>query len=172
MQVTPGNYSATGQRCMLKQMDGARIGRCLDADSGKTQPGGETRVFPCMERWYQFLSFGDGKRTPAGSMFTIIPSHIVRRMTELGHEQSQYMCLGVYGRGNFDEIEWGEESDEPVSIPTFHEENSQWTPLSKFVDKEVITTQCSNTGAVIEWLFVPFIVEEDSPSGDVKVDEL
>jgi hypothetical protein len=53
MAVTKGNYSATGPRCMLKQMDGIRAGRCYDGHADSLQPGGPVQVFPCVHQWYQ-----------------------------------------------------------------------------------------------------------------------
>jgi hypothetical protein len=75
------------------------------------------------------------------------------------------MCLGVYGRGNRDETDWDEEQEE------FGEEDegnksdpAEWASLADWEHEEVITTQCTNVGGVIEWLFVPFIVEVEAGS--------
>jgi len=156
---------------MIKQMDGLREGRCLDTDSESLQPGGATRVYPCFNRWYQFLSFGDGRLAPRGSIFSTIPSQMVRQIHNLGHEQIPYMCLGVLGRGDQDEVHWDEGEDEGGELtvaagPGSRNESfkaGEWEPLSEWMEQELVTTQCTNVGAVIEWLFVPFIVEEDSP---------
>lgn len=168
MNVTAGNYSVTGPRCMLKQIDGLRAGRCFDGDSESLQPGGETQVFPCTHRWYQFLSFGDGVFAPQGSMYTTIPAHIVRQIRNLGHEQSQYMCMGVLGRGDHDEEDWEDEGttvDATVggageSTTKDDAEEDEQVELAEWINEEVVTTQCSNTGAVIEWLYIPFIDDE------------
>jgi hypothetical protein len=164
---------------MLKQMDGLRAGRCFDGDSEDTQPGGLTQVYPCVHRWYQFLSFGDGTSTPEGSMYTTVPTHIVRQIKNLGHEQHTHMCLGVLGRGDRDEVDW-EEDDEDDDDNTIvgkieegdttmdgaaeeddnDDDNEELEDLAEFVDEEVVTTQCSNTGAIIEWLFIPFIADD------------
>jgi hypothetical protein len=177
--VTPGNYSATGPRCSLKQMDGLRAGRCFDSDSEDTQPGGQTQIYPCIHRWYQFLSFGDGTSTPEGSMYTTVPTHIVRQINLLGHKQHTHMCLGVLGRGNHDEEDWEEDDDDDYTIVGKIEEGNtmmdeeeeekddnddddEFEDLAEWVNEEIVTTQCSNTGAIIEWLFVPFI-DDDIP---------
>jgi hypothetical protein len=176
IKVTPGNYSATGPRCMLKQMDGLRAGRCFDSDSEETQPGGLTQVYPCIHRWYQFLSFGDGTSTPEGSMYTTVPTHIVRQINLLGHEQQTHMCLGVLGRGNRDEVDWEDDDDDDSTIVGKIEEGNtrmdeeeeddddddEFEDLAEFVNEEIVTTQCSNTGAIIKWLFIPFI-DDDIP---------
>ncbi|GKY92373.1 hypothetical protein MPSEU_000208200 [Mayamaea pseudoterrestris] len=164
MNVTAGLYSATGPRCQLKQVDGQRSGRCFDAESGKSQPGGKTQVFPCTDKWYQFVAFGDGVRAPVGSMYTKVPSHIVKQINNLGKQQHQFLCLGVAGRGAQDEADWeaivdGAQTETVAASET--NSSSELKPLSEWHEREVITTQCTNTGAVIEWLFVPFIVEEE-----------
>ena len=158
---------------MLKQMDGPREGRCLDTDSESLQPGGATRVYPCVGRWYQFLSIGDGRFAPPGSLYSRIPSHVVSQIHNLGHEQIPNMCLGVLGRGDRDEVDWNEEEEKQEEEGAVHTTNStkqarneslgdgEWEPLTDWFEQEVITTQCTNEGAIIEWLFVPFIVEEN-----------
>jgi hypothetical protein len=210
INVTAGSYSVTGPRCMIKQMDGLREGRCIDGDSGNTQPGGETQVYPCVHRWLQFFSFGNGQVAPKGSIFFTIPMHIVQQIRRSGHEHIPYMCLGVWGRGSSDEVEWesvsngavdvessldrtdnddDEESDtedeEEHEIEDEEEEDtdggfvsqvqsergsltiSQLSgsaslhPLSEWIDAQIYSTQCSNDGGVIEWMFVPYIVEDE-----------
>lgn len=138
-------------------MDGLRAGRCFDGDSGTDQPGGEVQVFPCMHRWVQFLSVGDGELAPEGSLFFSIPEHIVAQIVNGGHAQIPQMCLGVWGRGVADEVEW----DDPLYGEPDPPEPEEWPPLSDYVNEELFSTQCTNKGAVVEWLFVPFIVEED-----------
>jgi hypothetical protein len=177
IKVTPGNYSATGPRCMLKQMDGLRAGRCFDSDSEGTQPGGPTQVYPCIHRWYQFLSFGDGTFTPKGSMYTTVPSHIVRQIKNLGHEQNKHMCLGVLGRGYHDEVDWEEDDGDNTIVGKIEEgdtrmdgkdeeddddDDEELEDWAEWVNEDIVTTQCSNTGAIIEWLFIPFI-DDDIP---------
>ena len=170
MNVTLGKYSATGPRCMLQQMDGIRAGRCLDGGSTTFQPGGETQIYPCMREWYQFLSFGDGHFAPVGSLYSTIPFHIVKQIHALGHEQIPYMCLGVFDRGDNDEMDWEDEAYEKLNsnatsnVPKPHvnhqaETSKELEPLSSFTGAGVVTTQCNNFGAVIEWVFVPFIEE-------------
>jgi len=174
MNVTLGEYSKTGPRCMLQQMDGIRAGRCYDSGSASFQPGGDTQVYPCLREWFQFVAFGDGVTAPVGSLFSSIPHHIVNQIHNLGHdEQIAQMCLGVYDRGNEDELDWedGEYkrvqkerrarrvSGEPVI------EDEELEPLSEWNGSQIITTACTNIGGVIEWVFVPFILEEDDEGG-------
>jgi hypothetical protein len=64
-------------------------------------------------------------------------------------------------------VDWDEESkmqEDPA-------QDGEWTPLSQFVEEQIVTTQCSNAGAVIEWLFVPFI-EEEEPSTNTTAETL
>jgi hypothetical protein len=181
IKMTPGNFTLTGPRCMLKQVDGVRAGRCLDFESEHLQPGGEISVYPCMSRWHQFLSFGNGAHAPLGSLHMNIPMHIWKRIESTGREQEPYMCVGVKGRGDKDEDEWAENARQDEE--TGHEydnDYSRWAsngskdpvenvahqnnrkekntanstvlremlPLSHWKDHQLITTRCSNIGAV------------------------
>jgi hypothetical protein len=169
MNVTLGSYSATGPRCMLQQVDGIRVGRCLDGGSSNFQPGGDTQVFPCIREWYQFVSFGDGQVAPRGTLYSTVPLHIVKQIHAKGHPQIPYMCLGVFERGDLDEPNWDDE-DETDRIESSQLKNraiadsnttKEWRPLSEFKESRVVMTQCTNVGALIEWVFVPFILEDD-----------
>lgn len=181
---------------MFKQMDGIREGRCIDSDSGTTQPGGPMHIYPCVNRWFQFFAFGDGKIAPKGSIYTKIPSRVVQQISNLGHDWIPYMCYGVYGLGDADEETWNNEEEEEDEGEEDENYEDQWhrhdegfafdsslpdtdkddkvkddpgkpqSILSAFNGHEVITTQCSNSGAVIEWLFVPFILEDPPEEKD------
>jgi hypothetical protein len=131
---------------MLKQMDGVRAGRCFDGDTGIEAPGGETLVFPCVQRWGQFLSAGDGVHAPHGSLFFHIPAHVVRAIAKTGIDQHAYMCLTV---GNVNE-EGSVNSTETKSH----------RPLSEWVQHPIISVPCTDKENIIEWVFVPYIVEE------------
>jgi hypothetical protein len=109
-------------------------------------------------------------------MFTTVPSHIVRQIKNLGHEQHKYMCLGVLGRGDDDEVNWEEDDDDKTIVSKIEEgdtrmdgeededddDDDELEDLAEWVNEEIVMTQCSNTGAVIEWLFIPFI-DDDIP---------
>jgi len=200
MKMTPGKYSLTGPRCMLKQMDGVRAGRCIDVESDRVQPGGEVNVFPCRGRWHQFLSFGNGTLAPLGSIHMNIPMHIWKRIEDSGREQEPYMCIGVRGRGIKDEEEWiediSQENEEDIddSADTVKESDSashtqsnpsgrnithgeesrsgqqpgkrEILPLSNWKDEQVITTRCSNTHAVVEFVIVLYIEVDTPEQGD------
>ena len=179
--MTPGSYSPTGPRCMLTQVDGIRVGRCLDGHSNDIEPGGKLRVFPCVKRWPQFFSFGNGTFAPKGSMHTNVPQHIVDRIRESRPgepPQEAYLCLGVLGRGDKDEehLYYTDDNkeeevvadDEQELVEEYEEDqfgSDGFLKLDHFQDKEIVATQCSNVGAIIDWLFVPFI-EED---GDAEI---
>ena len=189
--MTAGFYTPTGPRCMVRMMDGIREGRCLDGESLDPQPGGTVQVYPCTKRWHQFVSFGNGKEVPFGSMHTTVPLHTRRRIAETGREQEPYMCFGVSGRGDLDEEDWfgqrGEDEevssqvDKPgedetaVDVDNFSvdeddEPNSKGSdgrsPLRDWAGEQLIATRCSNSGAIVEWIVVPFIVEEDESEED------
>lgn len=186
---------------MIYQVDGLRAGRCLDGESLDVQPGGPVHVYPCTKRWHQFLSFGTGKETPKGSLFTTVPLHTRRRIAETGREQEAYMCLGVAGRGELDEEDWlgvrdeGEEEEEESTeeenddteietetIDQIDQDNFSvdgdemegedgLLPFSHWEGEQLVATRCSNVGAVIEWVLVPFIEEDDEENDEESVDE-
>ena len=183
---------------MIHQVDGIRAGRCLDGESLDIQPGGPVHVFPCTKRWHQFLSFGDGIHVPKGSLHTTVDLHTRRRIEETGREQEPYMCLGVAGRGDKDEEDWfgereeyddgnemtgsgdedGGEEEETDAAEEIDEdnvendtENDGLQPLSEWEDEQLIATRCSNVGAVIEWVLVPFIEEEEEEEEQDEVQE-
>jgi len=173
MKTTPGKYSSTGPRCILTQVDGIREGRCLDGHSTGIEPGGKVRVFPCVKRWPQFVSFGNGTLAPKGSMHTNVPRHIVDRINESRPDdepQESYLCLGVLGRGEKDEEHLYEVEDDAhngedeIIVKEYDDEefgSDGFLKLDHFQGEEIVATRCSNVGAVVEWLFVPFIVEEN-----------
>lgn len=121
-------------------------------------------MYPCVQQWFQFVSFGDGVHAPVGSLYSIIPLHIVNQIKTLGHSQSPYMCFGVYGRGNQDEVDWSEEANDEDDEEEEEEQpdSIEILPLSNWNGERIVTTRCSNKDAVIEWVFVPFIVEESN----------
>lgn len=179
-------------------MDGVRAGRCLDGESLDSQPGGPVHVYPCTKRWNQFLSFGNGVNVPKMAIHTNVPLHTRSRIAETGREQEAYMCLGVTGRGELDEEDWlgvrrvedesndDDESDDEENLTdeidrdtfSLEEDDSKEDPeldedgfpsLFAWEGKQLIATRCSNSGAVIEWVVVPFIVEDFSlPEGTLK----
>ena len=180
-------------------MDGLRTGRCLDGESLDSQPGGPVHVFPCTKRWNQFLSFGNGKDAPKMTIHTNVPLHTRRRIAETGREQEPYMCIGVAGRGDLDEEDWlgvrtataEDDDDEDELIDEIDHDNfsldeddtdadeDQVTdgppPLSRWEGQQLIATRCSNLGAIIDWVVVPFIVENyernESEGSDIGEDE-
>lgn len=173
MNVTAGLYSVTGPQCMFKQMDGLRAGRCMDGESDRVQPGGEVQVFPCRKRWHQTFSFGNGIDAPKGSIHLNIPLHIQNRIRNKGKDQEAHMCLGVLNRGNRDEQDWSsiDESYDNEDRIELADKNEDWSPLSEWKDEQLVTTRCSNVGGVIEWVFIPFINENNVIYNEMKNDE-
>lgn len=168
ISVIPGPYMPTGPKCNIKMMDGIRSGRCIDGESLDNQPGGPLHVYPCTKRWNQLLSFGNGVDAPAGSIHTVVPLYTQKRINATGREQEPYMCLGIARRGDLDEEDWfGEREDFFESYEDLDEDigniedNRDYPPLLYWLGKQIMATRCSNKGAVIKWILVPFIVEEE-----------
>lgn len=147
---------------MLQQKDGLRAGRCWDGGPlSLLQPGGPTQVYPCVREWFQFVSFGDDRIAPKGALYTTMPSHIAKQILQKGNGDTPYMCVGVHGRGTTDELRWNGQTYVPTnSADDASHNNKEGAPLSEWIGEPVITTQCSNTGAIIEWVYVPFIAED------------
>jgi len=173
LNVTQGLHSRTGPSCLLKQVDGLRKGRCTDIETERLKPGGPVHVFPCVHRWNQFVSFGDGEVTPKGSIHSNVPLHIIDRIKSKGRTQHPYMCFAASGRGEDDTDDWEEDAkldkadksdDESLTpdIENFEALKAEHgkPPLKLWSGKQLVSTPCSNTDAVIEWLFVPYIVED------------
>jgi hypothetical protein len=88
----------------------------------------------------------------------------------------------VLGRGDADEEQWAEDAKQSHDADTGGEEKTKKSdedggiaPLSKWQDEQLVMTKCTNKDAVIEWLFVPFIVEDeaeqDEQDGDSASDK-
>jgi hypothetical protein len=46
----------------------------------------------------------------------------------------------------------------------------KWSSLLEWENEQLVATSCSNAGAIVEWILVPFIVE-DNPDSDVGTEE-
>jgi hypothetical protein len=74
--------------------------------------------------------------------------------------------LGLCGRGGTDE-DWPEEvcgktqeeKDDLMPVRTSYPDGSL-VPLKKWKGKHLVATRCSNTDSVVEFLYVPFIIED------------
>lgn len=170
--------------------------------------GGSISVYPCRGRWHQFVSFGNGEHAPLNTMHINIPRHVRTRIDELGRgTQDPYLCLGVPNRGMYpdDDQEWIEDltsdSDDAdeydiedkettatlTPTPTkilpkkdygYAQDGKTLKSWSEWEDVQLVTRKCTHTDAVLEWLFVPFIVEGDgegpvivNDSSDLEEDE-
>lgn len=161
----------SGPKCTFTMMDGIRAGRCMDGESLDRQPGGPVHVYPCTKRWNQLHSFGNGKDVPSGSIHIAIPTYTQKRVNATGREQEPYMCLGVAKRGEKDEDDWFDEREEffesyeelEEELEALEEEydEGEYPSLLHWKDHQVMTTRCSNEGAVITWTLVPFIEEAE-----------
>jgi len=177
LEMIPGEYSVTGPKCMLKIGDGARAGRCLDVDSERNQPGGLMHIYPCVTKWHQLFSFGNGTIAPRGAIHASLPLHIVRQLENKKKNVTAQLCLGVKGRGDADESSWDEDKgkneeeekednqDAEVGPHPWEQPDADLYPngrksLQLWSGQQIQTTPCSNSGAVIEWYYVPFIIED------------
>jgi hypothetical protein len=79
-------------------------------------------------------------------------------------EVHQHLCLGVVGRGNANESEWTADDESEDWDPWEYDDVERYPngrkTLQLWSGQQLQTTPCSNEGGVIEWLYVPFIVEK------------
>ena len=86
-----------------------------------------------------------------------------------------HLCIGVQGRGDANETLWKTtkeneakdetEAEEDDELDAWEDPDAEMGPtgrklLSLWNGQQLRTTPCQNTGAVLEFFFVPFIVEE------------
>jgi len=130
-------------------------------------------VFPCVHRWHQLFSFGNGVDAPIGSIHTVVPLHITRTIEKKKRTQKTAMCLGVYGRGKLDEEDWDEDVEENqqeyntlrnhslLRNRTVEKEDSKEPHLlSEWNGERLVTTRCDNDHAIVQWAFIPMVHEE------------
>eukprot|EP00985_Skeletonema_marinoi_P008121 scaffold3619_cov97-Skeletonema_marinoi.AAC.6 len=169
LEMTPGEYTQTGPKCMLKIGDSIRKGRCLDVESDRTKPGAYLNIFPCEAKWHQLFSFGNGDVVPSGGIHVSPPKHLSSK------KSTAHLCLGVQGRSSEDKEEWlrPEHDDDPDDLWPWEQDNATeyydngFLSLKYWDGLQLQTTPCSNEGAVVEFLYVPFIVEEyDNDEGE------
>ncbi len=171
--MTPGDYSETGPKCMLKIGDSIRKGRCLDTEADRKKPGAYLNIFPCEAKWNQLFSFGNGDAdaddaVPSGAIHVSLPKLVSSQ------KHTTHFCLGVQGRSAEDEVDWlrPEHDDDPDDLWPWERENATeyydngFKSLKYWDGIQLQTTPCSNEGAVVEFLYVPFIVEEHDDDDD------
>lgn len=183
LEMIPGIYSSKGPSCAIKIGDSARRGRCLDVESEHTKPGGYMNVYPCSTKWHQLFSFGNGTIAPRGAIHASLPLHMARQLEKKEKVVHQHLCLGVFGRGDVDESAWIEDEDEDAPWDPWEYDDVERYPngrksLQLWSGHQLQSTPCSNVGGVIEWYYVPFIVEEyeedettDSENAEEVTDE-
>eukprot|EP00522_Entomoneis_paludosa_P012151 CAMPEP_0172447026 /NCGR_PEP_ID=MMETSP1065-20121228/6420_1 /TAXON_ID=265537 /ORGANISM="Amphiprora paludosa, Strain CCMP125" /LENGTH=766 /DNA_ID=CAMNT_0013198225 /DNA_START=86 /DNA_END=2386 /DNA_ORIENTATION=+ len=141
-------WSVVGPRCMLKQMDGVRSGRCWDGETKGQGGPNATHVYPCLSNlWGQLVSFGDGRIAPPGSLFTALFEKRVEFWKKKGTVVYPYRCL--------------------AETYKFATEHINSTAIGS---GRIITTPCNNLEddetRILEWVFVPFIMEDNGVEDD------
>lgn len=145
-------------------------------------------VYPCSTKWHQIFAFGNGTIAPRGAIHATLPPHMVKQHEHKKEPVSAHLCIGVEGRGDANETLWKtqkeKEAEEKAKQETEVEEDEELDPweepdaevgangrklLTLWNGQHLRTTPCSNVGAVLEFFFVPFIVEE-SEEEDSAVD--
>lgn len=171
MESAYGKYSPSGPQCMIKQYGGRRDGRCLDIPGEHVELSGLIQVYPCMNKWNQMFGFSlHGKR---GSIHLTLPSHLLSTKERTRFIQERNICLGASGRGDTIYEAWREDQNrlklnatdfapEEEHLMKFRDDSSTYLPLSFWENKFLVTVPCSDEKAVLDFIFVPFIEEEES----------
>lgn len=169
LEMIPGIWSEKGPSCGIKIGDGARMGRCMDVESETFTPGGKLNIFPCYTKWHQLFSFGNGTIAPRGAIHSSLPLHMARQLQKKDDKNQvhQHLCIGVVGRGDLEEtwVEWDSEDEEHWDPWEYDQHDvdrydNGRKSLQLWSGQHLQTTPCSNKGGVLEFYFVPFIVEE------------
>jgi hypothetical protein len=167
MESSRGKHSSS--HCLIKILGSRRAGYCIDIQGERLEPGGQMQVFPCMNKWHQMFGFGDEEVAPIGSIHSSIPKNVLNTILHKGKDQAAQLCFGASGRGGNKYDSWSED-DDTVNLDTDdfvpkkseldpYFDKDEVPPLSLWQDKFLVTVPCADTSAVIEFVFVPFVVE-------------
>ncbi len=183
MTMIKGMYSPAGPHCMIKQLGGPRRGRCIDVEGERVEPGGQLQVYPCMNQWHQMFGFGNGEVARNSTIFGSVPRHIIHALSYKGKDQPPYLCFGVVGRGKTEYSPWKEDKNrqhfDTVDFVSNQAKKIRQRggelhlPVRLWKNKQLVTVPCTDDSAVIDFLFVPFIVEnfrEDGDEGDSEIE--
>ena len=178
MESSPGKYSSP--HCLIKKLGSPRADYCIDIQGERLEPGGQMQVFPCMSKWHQMFGFGDEKVGRTGSIHGSIPRNVLNTILHKGIEQAPHLCFGASRRGGYSYGTWSEDEDKvnlnaDDFIPKMRElkpyvKKGEVPPLSLWRDKFLVTVPCSDRNAVIEFVFVPFVVEGPDQTDSDHVD--
>ena len=130
------------------------------------------QVFPCMNKWHQMFGFGnEGSGSGSGSIHSSIPRNVLNTILHKGKEQAPRLCFGVSRRGGTEYVSWEEDKDRADLnandfVPMMSElepylKEGKVPPLDLWKDKFLVTVPCSDMDAVVEFVFVPFVEEEE-----------
>jgi hypothetical protein len=115
--------------------------------------------------------FGDGTVAPLGSIHGSIPKNVLTTILHKGKDQASHLCLGTSGRGGKRYMPWEEDVNKvdlnnnkdfvplPDELRPFLEQGIL-PPIILWKNKSLVTIPCSDSDAVIEFVFVPFIIED------------
>lgn len=190
--ISAGEKSSSGPYCMLKIYGGIFNDKCLDNSLGlRVEVGSQLTLHRCTNRWHQSFAFGNGILAPNGSIHSTIPSHAFQVMGPKKFASITELCLGVANRGYFPLEPWNDDTllqnmspklikklgqtNKTLFSPFDDTETRQLQPLDRWEGKIVTTVPCFDEDAVIKFVFVPFITEDEEIhtafETSVKIDE-
>lgn len=186
IQVTPGVVNPAGPRCFIK-VEGKKYSHCLGSKSlNKSEAVGHLVSTHCKGDWRKTFFFGDGMYAPKSTLHLMVPKSMRKMIEDDGRNQESHICLGVLGRGQKDEEVWNlpeiknishtnskdeqeyDIDDSPsltkyldvMRIQGLSSDHGAFTSLQAFAGERIVTTKCSNRGAILEWIVVPYVQDK------------
>ena len=174
MEATSGRYSPTGPQCKIQQMGGAYDESCMDIYDEQFETGGILKVYDeCLNQWYQWFSFGDGIISRNATIFGSVPTHLLKTLKYKGKDHSPHLCFGVAGRSKNEYTPWREDRNEDFQFTSIDfiprqamkkvKNGDKLLPLRLWEDKQILMIPCTDEGAVVDFVTIPFIEEEEDP---------
>lgn len=158
----PGIDNPAGPRCFIK-VDREDTTYCLESISNSSEALGFVHGSNnCGGSWKRTFFFGDGIYAPRSSLHLMVPSALRKKLAakEGDHNVEAHICLAVEDKEQQILLVDTDGSQESESDEVFYDVSAAIGPLGAHAGKRIVTTQCSHTEQVVEWIFVPCIGED------------
>ena len=178
ISVTPGIDNPAGPRCFIRQRGKDGEDSCLESMSNSTHALGFVRSRKkCRGDWKRTFFFGDDKYAPRSTIHLMIPRGERRRLEEEhgeGHKVEPHICFALHSKElNFNEIDSAEEETQNAdsssgALDPFESAAALKGTLQDHAGNRIITTPCTQTEEVIEWIFVPILPVDPTDAANTK----
>ena len=180
ISVTPGIDNPAGPRCFLRQRGKDGEDSCLESMSNSTHALGFVRSRKkCRGDWKRTFFFGDDEYAPRSTIHLMVPRAERRRLEAEhgeGHKVEPHICFALESKElNFNEIDdAGKETQDANSSGTldpFESAAALKGTLREHAGNRIITTPCTQTEEVIEWVFVPIVPVGPTNAANTKKED-